>query len=173
MKRFFEADSRIGLFASVGIAALAFSAPAVAQDADVEEPEDTVVESVEASQPAGNIVVSGSRIQRPNLEATVPIASLTAAELTQTGNVNLGDRLALLPQFRPTFTSQNSGRFIGTAGLSILDLRGQGTARTLVLQNGLRHVSSQPGAQTVDVSTIPVDLIERVDIDRPPPSGPY
>lgn len=164
MKRFFEADSRIGLFASVGIAALAFSAPAVAQDADVEEPEDTVVESVEASQPAGNIVVSGSRIQRPNLEATVPIASLTAAELTQTGNVNLGDRLALLPQFRPTFTSQNSGRFIGTAGLSILDLRGQGTARTLVLQNGLRHVSSQPGAQTVDVSTIPVDLIERVDI---------
>jgi hypothetical protein len=30
-------------------------------------------------------------------------------------------------------------------------------ARTLVLQNGLRHVSSQPGAQTVDVSTIQIE----------------
>lgn len=162
MKRFFEADRRIGLFSSVGVVALALSNPAFAQDADQADAEAEVVEEV--AQPTGNIVVSGSRIQRPNLDATVPIASLTAAELTQTGNVNLGDRLALLPQFRPTFTSQNSGRFIGTAGLSILDLRGQGTARTLVLQNGLRHVSSQPGAQTVDVSTIPVDLIERVDI---------
>lgn len=164
MNRFFEADRRIGLFAGVGIAALAISAPAVAQDTGTDEAQDTAVETADTMEPAGNIVVSGSRIQRPNLEATVPIASLSAAELTQTGNVNLGDRLALLPQFRPTFTSQNSGRFIGTAGLSILDLRGQGTQRTLVLQNGLRHVSSQPGAQTVDVSTIPVDLIERVDI---------
>ena len=162
MKRFFEADRRIGLFSSVGVIALALSNPAFAQDADQADAEREVVEDVD--QPTGNIVVSGSRIQRPNLDATVPIASLTAAELTQTGNVNLGDRLALLPQFRPTFTSQNSGRFIGTAGLSILDLRGQGTARTLVLQNGMRHVTSQPGAQTVDVSTIPVDLIERVDI---------
>jgi outer membrane receptor protein involved in Fe transport len=160
MKRFFEANRRVGLFSSVGFAALLLSNPALAQDAD--EADSDVTEEV--AEPTGNIVVSGSRIKRPNLEATVPIASLTAAELTQTGNVNLGDRLALLPQFRPTFTSQNSGRFIGTAGLSILDLRGQGTARTLVLQNGLRHVTSQPGAQTVDVSTIPVDLIERVDI---------
>ena len=110
------------------------------------------------------MVVTGSRIARENIDATVPITSLSAAELLQNGSVNVGDRLALLPQFRPTFTSQNSGRFIGTAGLSILDLRGQGTARTLVLQNGIRHVTSQPGAQTVDVSTIPVDLIERVDI---------
>lgn len=161
MKRFFEADRRIGLFVSAGIAALAVAAPAVAQDTQTDTENDVVEDALE---PASTITVTGSRIQRPNLDATVPIASLTAAELTQTGNVNLGDRLALLPQFRPTFTSQNSGRFIGTAGISILDLRGQGTARTLVLQNGLRHVTSQPGAQTVDVSTIPVDLIERVDI---------
>ena len=117
-----------------------------------------------AEENAEMMVVTGSRIARENIDATVPITSLSAAELLQNGNVNVGDRLALLPQFRPTFTSQNSGRFIGTAGLSILDLRGQGTARTLVLQNGIRHVTSQPGAQTVDVSTIPVDLIERVDI---------
>ena len=164
MSRPVVADCRIRLFCGVGAFALALSAPVSAQEAGDNAPEDPAAEGAEAMIDAGNIVVSGSRIQRPNLKATVPITSLTSAELVQTGNVNIGDRIALLPQFRPTFTSQNSGRFIGTAGLSILDLRGQGTARTLVLQNGLRHVSSQPGAQTVDVSTIPVDLIERVDI---------
>jgi len=160
MKKFNGPALGINLFATAGVVALAVASPAAAQDTD--EAEAGVTET--ATKPSGDIIVSGSRIKRPNLESTIPVATLTAAELTQTGNVILGDRLALLPQFRPTFTSQNSGRFIGTAGISILDLRGLGTARTLVLQNGLRHVSSQPGAQTVDVSTIPVDLIERVDI---------
>ncbi|WP_310476711.1 TonB-dependent receptor domain-containing protein [Sandarakinorhabdus sp.] len=137
----------------------------VASPAFAAEDQDTKVAAGAAEETAAEMmVVTGSRIARENLDATVPITSLSAAELLQNGSVQVGDRLSLLPQFRPTFTSQNSGRFIGTAGLSILDLRGQGTARTLVLQNGLRHVTSQPGAQTVDVSTIPVDLIERVDI---------
>jgi outer membrane receptor protein involved in Fe transport len=110
------------------------------------------------------IVVTGSRIARPNVDSAVPISTVTAVELQRTGEVNLGDTINLLPQFRPTFSSQNSGRFIGTAGINALDLRGQGTARTLVLQNGRRHVSSQPGQQTVDVNTIPTELVERVDI---------
>ena len=152
---------RDALLLSAGIAALAVAMPAAAQDQTTED-ETVSVANERGEGPA--ITVTGSRISRPNLDATVPIATLTSQELLNNGQVNIGDRLALLPQFRPTFTTQNSGRFIGTAGLSILDLRGQGTARTLVLQNGIRHVSSQPGQQTVDVATIPVDLIERVDI---------
>lgn len=165
MKSLTVTGRRIGLYSGVGLAALALAVPAFAQDVQGSTDQNAAVEESDPdAQPTGAIIVSGTRLNRPNLDATVPITSLTGAELTQTGNVNLGDRIALLPQFRPTFTSQNSGRFIGTSGLSILDLRGQGTARTLVLQNGLRHVTSQPGAQTVDVSTIPVDLIERIDI---------
>ena len=161
MQKLLRLDLRAGLYATAGLAALAVAAPVLAQD----QAEDEVAASVTSERSEGGIItVTGSRIARPNLDATVPIASLTSDELLNNGQVNIGDRLALLPQFRPTFTTQNSGRFIGTAGLSILDLRGQGTARTLVLQNGIRHVSSQPGAQTVDVATIPVDLIERVDI---------
>ena len=146
-----------------GASALALSAiPAFAAE---DQATDTKVAQGAAEEAANEMmVVTGSRIARQNIDATVPITSISAAELLQNGNVNIGDRLALLPQFTATFTSQNSGRFIGTAGLSILNLRGQGTARTLVLQNGIRHVTSQPGAATVDVSTIPVDLIERVDI---------
>jgi outer membrane receptor protein involved in Fe transport len=146
-----------------GVSALAiFAAPAFAAEDQTTKTAAAEGNAEEAS--AELMIVTGSRIARQNLDATVPVSSISAGELLQNGQVNVGDRIALLPQFRPTFTSQNSGRFIGTAGLSILDLRGQGTARTLVLQNGLRHVTSQPGAATVDVSTIPIDLIERVDI---------
>lgn len=154
-------------FILAGASALAIVAsPAFAAEdqAETKAGETKVAQGAEEEAATEMMIVTGSRIARQNIDATVPITSLSAAELLQNGQVNVGDRLALLPQFRPTFTSQNSGRLIGTAGLSILDLRGQGTARTLVLQNGLRHVSSQPGAATVDVSTIPVDLIERVDI---------
>lgn len=164
MKSLTVSGRRFGLFSSVGVLAIALATPAIAQDVEASTDQEVVDAEADSNDVSETITVTGSRIRRPNLDSTVPIASLTGAELTQQGNVNIGDRLALLPQFRPTFTSQNSGRFIGTSGLSILDLRGLGTNRTLVLQNGIRHVSSQPGAQTVDVSTIPVDLIERVDI---------
>ena len=110
------------------------------------------------------IIVTGSRIASLNLESAVPVSTVTAVELQKTGEVSLGDTINLLPQFRPTYSTQNSGRFIGTAGINALDLRGQGTQRTLVLQNGRRHVTSQPGSQTVDVNTIPTELLERVDI---------
>jgi outer membrane receptor protein involved in Fe transport len=111
-----------------------------------------------------SIVVTGSRIRRPNLTSTVPITSVTIAELPNQGQASIGDALNDLPALRSTFSQQNSGRFIGTAGLNLLDLRGLGTARTLVLVNNRRHVTSTPGDFDVDVNTIPQDLIERVDV---------
>lgn len=143
----------------LGAAGVALAFPAMAQEAQT--PPATAATTAESSE---MIVVTGSRIARPNVDSAVPITTLSVQELTQTGEVSLGDTINLLPSFRPTFSTQNSGRFIGTAGLNTLDLRGQGTARTLVMQNGRRHVTSAPGAQTVDVNTIPTDLVERVDV---------
>lgn len=110
------------------------------------------------------IVVTGSRIRSPNLTSSVPITSIGIQDLTSTGDVSLGDTLNELPALRSTFSQANSTRFIGTAGLNLLDLRGLGTARTLVLVNGRRHITAQPGNNNVDVNTIPTDLVERVDI---------
>ena len=76
----------------------------------------------------------------------------------------MGDNLNDLPSLRSSFSQSNSTRFIGTAGLNILDLRGLGVARTLVLVNNRRHVTAQPGDYLVDVNTIPLTLVERVDI---------
>ena len=110
------------------------------------------------------IVVTGSRIRRPNLDSPVPITSITQEELTMTGDVNIGDRLNDLPSIRSTFSQANSTRFIGTAGVNVLDLRGLGVERTLVLVNGRRHITYTPGDYLVDTNTIPTDLVERVDI---------
>lgn len=112
----------------------------------------------------GTIVVTGSRIARPNLESTVPLTSVAVHELTDRGDISLGDALNELPSLRATFSQANSTRFIGTAGINLLDLRGLGTPRTLVLVNGRRHVTSSPGSYDVDTNTIPVDLLERVDV---------
>jgi outer membrane receptor protein involved in Fe transport len=112
------------------------------------------------------IIVTGSRIRRPNLESTVPIVSIAGAEFFETGAISVGDTLNDLPQLRSTYSQQNSTRFLGTRGLNLLDLRGLGTSRTLVLVNGRRHVPGDVlnNAVSPDVNTFPTDLIERVDI---------
>jgi outer membrane receptor protein involved in Fe transport len=118
------------------------------------------------SRDGDEILVTGSRIRSPNAESVVPITTVSAAELTQTARTSIGDVLNDLPQLNSTFSQSNSTRFLGTGGLNLLDLRGLGTARTLVLQNGRRHVGSDilSNAVSVDTNTIPTDLIEAVDI---------
>ena len=114
----------------------------------------------------GAITVTGSRIRRPNLESPLPVTSVGGQEFFETGNVSVGDKLAELPQIASTFTQANSTRFLGTGGLNLLDLRHLGTARTLVLVNGRRHVGGDvlSSGVSTDVNTIPTDLIDRVDV---------
>lgn len=153
--------------------AVASAAPAFAQVVQEQDPPETLEGEVEIESgqnttdpEAGSeaLVVTGSRIRRPNLESNVPVTSVSAEELTSQGDVNIGDALNDLPAIRSTFSQSNSARFIGTTGLNILDLRGLGTSRTLVLVNGRRHITSSPGDFDVDINTIPTDLIERVDV---------
>lgn len=134
---------------------------AMAQDSAAAAADEEGADDEESSE---QIVVTGSRIARPNIQSAVPITSVDAEDLTDTGNLSLGDAVNQLPQLRSTFSQANSTRAIGTAGLNILDLRGLGTARSLVLVNGRRHVTATPGSYAVDVNTIPNALLERVDV---------
>jgi outer membrane receptor protein involved in Fe transport len=112
------------------------------------------------------VIVTGSRIARPNLDSSVPITTVTGEEIFETGRTAVGDLLNDLPALRSTFSQSNSTRFLGTTGLNLLDLRGLGTQRTLVLVNGRRHVGSDilSNAVSPDVNTFPTDLIERIDV---------
>ena len=157
------------LVAGSAISLALFSAiPSFAQDAqpDAANAQEEEAEAEEALEEGSGqpILVTGSRIARPTLQSSVPLTSVTIEDLTGTGELSLGDALNDLPSLRSTFSSGNSSRFIGTAGLSLLDLRGLGTDRTLVLVNGRRHVTSTPGDNGFDVNTVPTDLVERIDI---------
>ncbi|MGU3316798.1 TonB-dependent receptor plug domain-containing protein [Sphingomonas sp. M6A6_1c] len=123
-----------------------------------------------AEAPAADIVVTGSRIQRPDYAAPNPIVSFGAADLQQSGNTNVTTFLQRVPALtnsldstRTAGSNQADGSF-GQVGLNLLDLRGLGPNRTLVLVNGRRHVAGQPDTAAVDINAIPTDLIDRVDV---------
>ena len=115
------------------------------------------------------MIVTGSRVARPEASVTAPITVLDRAELAATGAPRLADALYELPQIgftslgRKVTADTNLGG-IGLAGVSNPDLRDLGTARTLVLVNGRRHVGSIEGSTNVDLETIPTDMVERVEI---------
>lgn len=155
--------SRFLTATALASAAFAFPHVASAQDAPAATAGTEDPAAVEAEE-GTDVIVTGSRIRRPNLDSTVPITSVGTELITKTGQISVGDQLNQLPQLRSTFSQANSTRFIGTAGQNFLDLRGLGTDRTLVLVNNRRFVSSAPGSFRWDVNNVPADLIERVDI---------
>ncbi|MBJ6120322.1 TonB-dependent receptor plug domain-containing protein [Sphingomonas mollis] len=129
----------------------------------------TAADVATPSDEAGDteIVVTGSRIARPELDSPTPVTSYSAATLQQSGRVNVTDFLAQTPALIGSSTSaQQSGSTggFGQTGVNLLNLRNLGTARTLVLVDGRRHVAGLPGSASVDINTIPADLIDRIDV---------
>ncbi len=113
------------------------------------------------------IIVTGSRIVRPEIAFPNPVQSLSAATIEASGDTNLTEFLLDSPALVGSLSNQRNSGSNGTfqsVGLNLLDLRNLGSQRTLVLVNGRRHVNAFPGENSVDVNTIPIDLIERVDI---------
>ena len=135
------------------MASLLVVAPATAQTAD-EASTDTAAEDDTL------IVVTGSRIQRRNVETAAPIAVVGSEEFELSGTVNVENVVNTLPQVVPGTTSFSNNPGNGTA---TLNLRGLGTNRTLVLVNGRRWMSFDT-AQIVDLNTIPSFLIDGVDV---------
>lgn len=136
-----------------------------AQDETVAAPADPEADSGEI------VVVTGSRIRRPNDDSAAPITTVSAQEIYDSGRVSIGDVLNDLPQLRSTLGSQNSTSGLGVRGLNFLDLRGLGRSRTLTLINGRRQVSadiingvfSNQGS-SIDINTIPTDLVQSIDV---------
>nr|AGU10361.1 TonB dependent receptor [uncultured organism] len=152
---------RVALFATT----MLFAMPAVAQDLS-----QSVPPADQAESDGGDIVVTGSRIRRPDYEAPNPIVSLDSEAIAQSGNTNVTTFLQRVPALtnsldstRTAGNAQADGA-IGGVGLNLLDLRGLGPQRTLVLVNGRRHVAGQADSAAVDINAIPTDLIDWVDV---------
>lgn len=110
-----------------------------------------------------DVVVTGSRIARPDLQATVPIQTLSVERIAQTGAANIQDVLATLPQVGQNLSRTSSNFSVAGNGQATVNLRNLGSSRTLVLIDGRRSVGIA-GTSAVDINNIPTDLIERVEI---------
>jgi outer membrane receptor protein involved in Fe transport len=108
------------------------------------------------------IVVTGSRIPRPNIDSNSPVAVVSAAEFQLSGTTAVEDLLNTMPQVVPGFTSTSNNPGEGAA---TIDLRGLGTERTLVLVDGRRFVATDiTDGVAVDINSIPASLIKRVEV---------
>jgi outer membrane receptor protein involved in Fe transport len=127
---------------------------ALAQGAPQENPEVTEADTV---------VVTGSRIVSPNLQAISPVTSLTAEEIVRTGRSTIEDVINELPQ---VFAAQGANVSNAANGTATVNLRGLGSNRTLVLLNGRRLGPGDPGSTTFasDINIVPTALVQRVEI---------
>ncbi len=132
--------------------ALLASSSVIAQQA---EPTSTPSGEVE------EIVVTGSRIARPDYSSTSPIVTFGQEQITQTGTVNIENALNQLPQFVQGQMQSTIGA-VALAGRASLNLRGLGETRNLVLLDGRRLPLSNANA-VVDVNLIPQFILGGVE----------
>ncbi|MEM6302656.1 MAG: TonB-dependent receptor plug domain-containing protein, partial [Pseudomonadota bacterium] len=156
MVRYGKGRSLISRSVAAAVATLASTAGVLAQDVD-EAPE------------LEEVVVTGSRIVRdPNAIASQPVQSVSSEDIAISGEFSITDVINDIPALFSSNTSENSLDGNQPAdradGTNTLNLRGLGEARTLVLVDGRRHVAGAAGTQAVDVGSIPMQLIERVEV---------
>ncbi|WP_444906355.1 TonB-dependent receptor plug domain-containing protein [Microbulbifer sp. SSSA008] len=120
-------------------------------------------ESADIGAEVEEVIVTGSRIARDPLSTTGPITLVDSETIARSGVGTIDELLNQLPSMGTTGINANDNN--GGAGLSFVDLRNLGSARTLVLVNGRRFVSSSSGvASAVDMNNIPVDMIDRIEV---------
>ena len=132
-----------------------------------------------ASDEPNEILVTGSRIKRDPNNSALPLTIISPADLSREGisspeqlisflstNGSGADNLA-------SNSDVTSGAQRGTNGLSSANLRGQGSASTLVLLNGRRVAAHGLTGSSVDVNQIPFAAIERVEILKDGASAIY
>ncbi|QMW24159.1 TonB-dependent receptor domain-containing protein [Sandaracinobacteroides saxicola] len=146
----------------------------VAAPLAAQTPPASATPAAAAEDEATTIVVTGSRIPRPQFEGTIPGVQLTAQEFQARGFSSVLEALNDLPLVGPGASPNgNAGGQPASLGASFVDLLDLGTNRTLSLVNGRRFVSGNAGTLfvqgnttggQVDLNVIPTELVERTDV---------
>lgn len=111
------------------------------------------------------VTVTGSRIQRDGMTTPTPVTAVSSEDLSVLAPTTIAAGLTQLPQFNSSAVPEGApaAGWTGASGASILNLRGVGQNRTLVLLDGRRIVpSSRRG--TLDVNLLPDPLVKRVEV---------
>ncbi|MFL6763293.1 MAG: TonB-dependent receptor domain-containing protein [Sphingomicrobium sp.] len=163
---------RFETFLRTGVAFAALAAGGSAASAQTAPPAPV------AAAPAGGgeIVITGSRIRRDPTSQDSPVLFVDKTDIDKTGLSAVADVLQRLPAASGGLNQKvnNSGNLgnppdgggVG-AGAAEIDLRYLSAKRTLVLVDGLRWVNGTSASgipATVDLNTIPANMIERIEV---------
>lgn len=165
-----QRDHRQRLAGRIGLGALALSL-LQAQAGQAQQPAPAA-DAVDAAEPVSELVVTGSRIQREILDLPTPVSVVSAQSLlANNGQFDIGRALAQQPAvgFSGSMQQNQQSGAAGTrgeasGGLAVVDLRSLGSNRTLVLINGKRRVAGSTDSAAVDLNSLNINLIERVEI---------
>ena len=131
-----------------------------------------------AQDSAQRVEITGSSIKRTDAETALPVQVLTRKEIAATGAVNVEQLLQTVSAMTSSGATVNSSASgATTGGLSGISLRGLTSLRTLVLINGRRVAPYGIGfvgdSVSVDVNSIPLSAIERVEVLKDGASAIY
>lgn len=180
---------KLVLASGTAFAALACALPAAAQVATGNTTQESatptgagepVSSADQSEQTSGNeILVTGSRIKQDPNNSALPLQVVTAAEIQRNG-ISSPEQLIMFLSTNGSGADNlasngdvTSGAQRGTNGLSAANLRGQGSAATLVLLNGRRVAAHGLTGGAVDVNQIPFAAIERVEVLKDGASAIY
>ena len=153
-----QLSSAIKFALFVGAASGFATASAIAQEATTET---KTLEAVE---------VTGSKIKRVDAETAAPVQVITRAEIEKTGLTNVFDVLNNITASDGSGLSTVTTQTNGSDGTQTISLRGLGASRTLVLVDGHRWISIDG---IVDTTTIPIAIVERIDVLKEGASAIY
>ena len=143
---------------------LAGMLPAWAQNAPATGPQTAATE--DAKDDGDRVIVTGSFLQGTPEDSSVPVDVFGTEELALEGSPSTVEFVKNLSSSSGGSIGE-SNRFLGTAaGTATVNLRGFGSARTLVLMNGQRLAASPQGValSSVDINNIPTAAIGRVEV---------
>ena len=131
-----------------------------------------------AQQQLERVEITGSSLRRVDAETALPVTIIRAEELARQGITTVEQALKTIPQNQSALGTSGA---VGatTGGLSTVDMRGLGAAtgssgqRTLVLLNGRRVANQAYDSGAVDLNSIPMAAIDRIEVLRDGASAIY
>ena len=161
-------DGVLGFPATVAALCLAVSPSVLAQEEDEEEEEDqpTVVEADTGE--IEEVVVTGSRLKRNTYSSVAPLQIITAEVSREAGIIDASE---IIQKSSVSGGQQIDVTFAGFVlddgpGTQTANLRGLGSARTLLLVNGRRLAPGgvEGAPSSPDLSLIPGSLVQQYDL---------
>jgi iron complex outermembrane receptor protein len=139
-----------------------------------------VAQEVQSDKPMARVEITGSSIKRIALEGALPVQTITLDQMEKQGITNAEQMMRLISANGTGADNMTSGNNVFGAdadrlsgGASFASLRGLGPTGTLVLINGRRMAAYGLSGNAVDLNTIPLAAVARVEVLKDGASAIY